>query len=69
MITYETRPSEPANFVATVNLDGKTIGGIKRVLSGFQYVPKGQNKVGGIKGTVFSTIAEVRASIEGSDND
>ena len=44
-----------------VMLEGKVIGHIKQSAWGFQYVPVGRPKLGGV---VYSTLAKCKASLE-----
>lgn len=44
-----------------VQLDGKTVGEIRKVADGFQYFPKGQT----VGGQVWSTVGECKCDIEG----
>ncbi len=61
MITYKASAAIPQRI--TVLLEGRVVGHIKtsRDPRGFQYCPKGSK----VKGEVFSTIDEVKRSVEG----
>ena len=46
-----------------VKLDGKVVGTIKEVPTGYQYFPKGSKTAGG--GVIFATLGDVKYSLEG----
>lgn len=64
MITY-IRKNE--NDI-TVYLEGKIVGSIKKVESGFSYFPKNSSKTSLLKGEILPTVLDVQKSIEDVDD-
>lgn len=67
MITYENQNGKKngrgeRQWGVDVRLDGKIVGTIESVATGFRYAPKGRKK---LAGEVFPTLAAVKASLEG----